>query len=68
MKGKVLSVGKLYSSWPLAVFCSAGAPKLKAPAIQTPRVCVQTIQCLYRSLQSCSAKETGFWHPLLAHQ
>lgn len=62
MKGKPMSADKLYTSWPMAVFCSGSAPKLKAPAIQTLH------KCLYSSLQSCLAKETGFWHPLLAHQ
>lgn len=62
MKGKLNSADKFYTSWPMAVFYSTSAPKIKASAFQTLH------KCLYSSLQSCLAKETGSWHPLLAYQ
>lgn len=46
MKGKLMSAGKWYSSWPMAVFCSASAPNLKAPAI---------LRCLSAYILHCRA-------------
>lgn len=39
MKGKLMSVDKLNTSWPMAVFYSVFATKLKAPATLTLHKC-----------------------------